>query len=593
MQKIAVIDCGGQLKHQLAQEPRRQGHYTELVSPATPFERLGEYDAFIITGGDRSIDSPKSPQPAPEIYKAGKPVLAVCYGMQHMAHTLGGKVDHREGSGEYGAAYTRILRKTGILRDMSDMEVIWNSHGDFITEPPPGFEVTASTELCSVAAIADEKRGLYGIQGHPEAKQTPNGSKLIANFMNITGLPKNWDQERLDEIIAQAVTERLATAKSVVYMSGGVDSTVTGMMVMKYAKAPARYVHLDTGFMRENESQNVVTRLRELGFPVELKDISDGLFTHLAGVVNPEEKRMIFREYYEEELFPVVVEGTLHPDLVESGAFGFGGDVIKTHHNSPGKRKARLTKEGGIFWPLQELFKNEVRIVGNKIGLAEDVNYRQPFPGPGLLVRELCTYPQPEDFTRFERELYAVAETRELNLKMFPVLSVGQQGDARSYLPAAVMMNHFEDWNEQQRTATDALNMLKGTANRMLKFVYPTDIEALRQLPGRTITRERTATLRAATAVVENILTENGLLRKDMVSQVPVILAPVEADGNGKETIIIRPVSTGEFQTARVYQLPERVIEQMAEGIRRSVGNRIGAVAIDRTEKPPGTIEWE
>lgn len=332
MQKIAVIDCGGQLKHQLAQEPRRQGVYTELVSPATPFERLRDYDAFIITGGDRSIDAPGSPQPAPEIYMAGKPVLAVCYGMQHMARALGGKVEHRKELGEYGAAATRIFQKNGILKGLADVEVIWNSHGDFVTEPPPGFEIIASTELCKAAVIADYKRKMYGIQGHPEAKKTPNGATIIANFLEITGLPKNWDQGKLDERIAQMVTERLAERKSVVYMSGGVDSTVTGSIVMKYAKGPATYIHLDTGLMRENESQNVVKRLRDLGFPVKLKDISDGLFAHLAGVVDPEEKRKIFRADYEESVMEWLsdentdwVEGTLHPDLVESGAFGFGG----------------------------------------------------------------------------------------------------------------------------------------------------------------------------------------------------------------------------------------------------------------------------
>ena len=397
---VVVIDFGSQYSQLIARRVRELNVYSELWPCDAPIARLRERAprAIILSGGPDSVDEPGAPRIDPEVYRLGIPLLGICYGMQLMAHQLGGRVT-RAPQREYGPADLEVGIPGTLFAGLPSRQRVWMSHGDEIETPPAGFAVTAGSTNARCAAMADETRRLYAIQFHPEVVHTTHGTAILRNFLTgAAGCRADWRMTTFLEETAGAIRARVGTGRVLVGISGGVDSAVAGAIVGR-ALQPAQVVCLfiDNGLLRRNEAEDVVRVFGErYHLAVRRVDAAGRFLDALSGVVDPEEKRRIigrvFIEVFEDaarRLQPVdfLVQGTLYPDLIESTSFKGPSAVIKTHHNVGGLPKDMRLQ---LIEPLRELFKDEVRRLGiDQLGLDRDIVMRHPFPGPGLAVRIL------------------------------------------------------------------------------------------------------------------------------------------------------------------------------------------------------------
>lgn len=448
-EKIIIIDFGGQYNQLIARRVREASVYSEVVSWRTPIEKIKEKNpkGIIFTGGPNSVYAEKAPTLSKEIFELGVPVLGICYGMQLMAHLLDGKVK-RADQREYGKIVLNLEKESSLFEKVEDGSVCWMSHFDFVEQAPAGFEITATTENCPVAAMENVEKGLYGIQFHGEVEHTPFGRQLISNFLfNVCKCSGNWNmgdfaKEMIDKIKVTAGDDKVLCG-----LSGGVDSSVAALMVHKAIGKNLTCIFVDHGLLRKNEGDEVEkVFLEDFDMNFIRVDVKDRFMSKLAGVSDPERKRKIIGEefirVFEEEANKLegvkwLVQGTVYPDVIESGTDT--ADVIKSHHNVGGLPEDMDFK---LIEPLRDLFKDEVRKVGLEIGLDENIVWRQPFPGPGLAIRILGEI--TEDHLHIVRESDAILreEIKKAGLdrdvwQYFTVLpnirSVGVMGDERTY----------------------------------------------------------------------------------------------------------------------------------------------------------------
>ena len=403
---IVVLDFGGQYKQLIARRVRECNVYCE-IHPYTksPAEILAMHPkGIILTGGPNSVYDEKSPTCDQAIFGLGIPVLGICYGSQLMAHKLGGKVETAPVS-EYGSTKivldgvqegSKLFR--GIAVDASGEEQCWMSHTDYIAQPPRGFKITAHTEHCPVAAMEYSGSRLYAVQFHPEVVHTPFGTQLLRNFViDICGCGGSWKMSSYVETTIEELRKKIGDGKVLLGLSGGVDSSVAAALLSKAVGKQLTCVFVDHGLLRKNEGDEVEAVFGPEG-PFELNFVrvnaQDRFYIKLAGITDPEMKRKIigaeFINVFEEEAKKIgqvdfLAQGTIYPDVVESGAVGTGSAVIKSHHNVGGLPEHVDFKE--IVEPLRMLFKDEVRQTGLELGLPRHLVFRQPFPGPGLGVR--------------------------------------------------------------------------------------------------------------------------------------------------------------------------------------------------------------
>ncbi len=447
---VVVLDFGGQYNQLIARRVRELSVYCEMHPFDIPYEELAAMEprAVIFSGGPASVHEEGSPHCDSRIFEMGIPVLGICYGIQLMAEMLGGKVEGSE-LREYGRSIMTINDDSSPLLAGLDRESqVWMSHGDSIKAVPEGFSVLASTENCPVTVMTNAARQLFGVQFHPEVRHTAFGQTVMANFLfKICGLRGDWD---LADFIAESIAEikRVAGNKKVLCgLSGGVDSSVAALLVHKAIGDNLVCVYVDNGLMRKNESEQVVeTFRRQLNINLVHADARDRFLVKLAGVSEPERKRKIIGEefirVFEAEArklgqIDFLVQGTVYPDVIESGTRT--AHTIKSHHNVGGLPDDMQFE---LIEPLRLLFKDEVRAIGEKLGLAEEIVWRQPFPGPGLGVRVL------EEVTEEKLEILREADAivREELCKaglerdiwqafavLPPVRSVGVMGDGRTY----------------------------------------------------------------------------------------------------------------------------------------------------------------
>jgi len=362
--QVAVLDTGGQYTHLIARKVRELGVYAEVLPSETPAEELKGRRGLIISGGPSSVYEPGSPTIDPAVFASGSAVLGICYGQQLMAHLMGGKVRKGE-KGEYGQAILRLGSDNRLFRDASGDQQIWMSHRDTVEAVPPGFQVLGATETCSIAAVADDKRRLYGVQFHPEVVHTRNGRQILENFLfDICGCTKDWDPRHRVPLVEQRIRDVVGDRNVFFFVSGGVDSTVAFTLCLQaLGKERVSGFYVDTGFMREGETAYVRDLFRRLGsdnFMVE--EAGDQFLGALAGVVDPEEKRHIIGEQFvavQERILRtghfldgawILGQGTIYPDTIESGGTA-KADLIKTHHNRVAGIQ-RLINEGRIVEPL-------------------------------------------------------------------------------------------------------------------------------------------------------------------------------------------------------------------------------------------------
>ncbi len=389
MRHVLVVSFGGQYAHLISRRIRDLGTYSEVI----PYfkankDRVLEADALILSGGPSSVYQEGAPTIDPDLLGL-RPTLGICYGFQLMAKLLGGEV--ARGRGEYGP--TRVRVKDGpLFEGWDEEEVVWMSHSDYVSSPPPGFKVTAWSENGYVAAFQHESLPLYGVQFHPEVSHTRKGKTLLSNFLRIAGAPKNWSSEAMMRAVLEEAKRQVEGCRHILAaVSGGVDSTVAALVVKRIAKAPFTAVLVNHGLMRKKEPEQAVEMLKDLGIDVVYVDASSEFLTALKGVRDCEEKRKVigkkFIEVFERTAkgldFDCLVQGTLYPDVIESGAEP-GADRIKSHHNVAGLPENLKVK---LVEPLKFLYKDEVRRLGLSLGLPREVVMRHPFPGPGLAVR--------------------------------------------------------------------------------------------------------------------------------------------------------------------------------------------------------------
>jgi GMP synthase (glutamine-hydrolysing) len=391
VEKALVVNFGGQYAHLITRRVRERGIYAEVVQPED-VEAAAEapgVKAIILSGGPSSVYQEGAPDVSDKIFHLGKPILGICYGHQLIARKLGGVV--MRGKGEYGRTLMRLLERDPVFDGWNAEEIVWMSHGDYVKEPPPGFVVLAVSENGYIAAM--RKGHIYGVQFHPEVSHTAKGGLLLENFLRkVARIASTWRPEEQIRRLVEDVRRKAAGGDVIVGVSGGIDSTVTALLVHMAVGERAHAIFVDHGLFREGEPQQVVSLLTSLGVKVQVVDARERFLKRLEGVSDCEEKRRIVGEIFAEVFAEAVskipnakylAQGTLYPDVVESGAVK-GADRIKSHHNVGGLPpwfKLELVE------PLREFYKDEVRRIAKALGLPEEVVYRHPFPGPGLAVR--------------------------------------------------------------------------------------------------------------------------------------------------------------------------------------------------------------
>jgi GMP synthase (glutamine-hydrolysing) len=450
-QKIIILDFGSQYTQLIARRIRESKVYSEIHPHHYDLNKIIEErpKGIILSGGPMSVYDEDAPVVDKKIFELGIPILGICYGMQLIARYNGGNVEPASNR-EYGKAEINIIGDDKLLKDVENNSVVWMSHGDYITELPDDYKIIARTENSPICAISNPAKKIYGLQFHPEVVHTKDGKKIIDNFLfDICGCKPDWTPGNFIENTIDEVKKLVGDKKAICALSGGVDSSVAAVLLHKALGKNLINIHVDTGLMRKNESNDVVKMFKE-NFDIELVhvDASELFLERLKGVTDPEKKRKIigntFIEVFEKEAkkfedAEFLVQGTLYPDVIESVSVKGKSVTIKTHHNVGGLPERMNLK---LIEPFRELFKDEVREIGLKLGIPEIFIKRHPFPGPGLAVRVLGEITKERLNILREADDIFIKALHEDGIYdniwqafavLLPVQSVGVMGDARTY----------------------------------------------------------------------------------------------------------------------------------------------------------------
>jgi GMP synthase (glutamine-hydrolysing) len=603
--RIAVVDFGGQYAHLIATKIRRLHVLAEIRQPEDATEEFAQYKGIILSGSPALSALGEDSDYNKGIYDLPAPILGFCFGHQEIAKHYGGAVIH--GRPEWGHADLKVLRiDHPLFAGLAETEGVWMSHNDSVTAVGPGFEELGYTTLSPgasphrYAAIACDSLRRYGFQFHPEVDDTVHGDDMIANFvLGICGCRPTWTMEHyVDEEIAR-IRERVGEGAVFLLASGGVDSTVAARL-LALALGPERValLHIDNGLMRKDESRHVVAALSAMGLGERLTfvDASDDFLAALGGAIEPEQKRRIigdtFVHVFDREARRLgidrylLAQGTIYPDTIETGGTK-RADTIKTHHNRVPIIQEMIAA-GRVIEPLAELYKVEVRELGERLGVPHDLVWRHPFPGPGLGVRLLCSngVEDRDHFAEIEPRLAEVAARSSLQAVVLPIRSVGVKADLRAY-EHPVLLSGQASWAELLRVA-GAIYKDVPHVNRCIWWLGPNAPSRFRPLAA-AMTRPRLDLLRDADARVMDGLRRHGLY--DVIWQCPTVLVPMEVDGQGQELVIVRPIHSERGMTATPAQLPDALLAELRTQLLALPG--VSGLAIDITTKPPGTIEWE
>ncbi len=471
---VVVLDFGGQYTQLIARRIREQKVFSAVLPCSASPEEIRKLEpvGLVLSGGPSSVYDEGAPKCDPKVLRLGVPVLGICYGMQWLAKTLGGRVEKAERR-EYGRAQLEIQNGAGeaasaLFAGLPKSLRVWNSHGDHVLELPPGFRLTGRTEN-AVAAVEDVKRRIYAVEFHPEVKHTERGTDILRNFLfQVCGAQPKWGGAAFIEETAAEIRQKVGSGRAICALSGGVDSTVAAVLVHRAIGERLINIFVNNGMLRKNEFEHTLEMLRDrLKLNVIGVDAADRFLAQVAGISDPEEKRRrIGREFIAvfaekaKELqegsahgeIKYLIQGTLYPDVIESVSVKGPSATIKTHHNVGGLPENMPFE---LIEPLRDLFKDEVRRIGKDLGLPDEVLVKHPFPGPGLAVRLLGEITREDLATLREADAIVVEEIRRAGLYervwqafavLLPVRSVGVMGDGRTYgLTVAVRVVESED----------------------------------------------------------------------------------------------------------------------------------------------------
>ena len=496
MNKILVLDFGGQYAHLIARRFRNLGYYSEIALPDIDEKKItNNVKGIVLSGGPSSVYDKSAPQFNNNILSLDIPILGLCYGHQLLLKKYDGIVEKAR-VGEFGYTILNKIKNSPLFNSVSFPAQVWMSHSDSVINIPDGFEVIGSTKDCINACVQNLSLKRFSLQFHAEVKDTPAGNIIFNNFAKLCRMRKNWDSSRVLSTLKKRIIIEAKNKKVLLFLSGGVDSSVAfALLISALGKDKVLGLYVNNGFMRENETQIIISRYQEAGFKnIIVEDGETKFLNALHHITDPQQKRKIIGETFLQVRDDVVkklgltedewllAQGTLYPDIIESGGTKHAR-VIKTHHNRVDGIK-QLLKKGLIIEPLKDLYKDEVRIIGKKIGLLDDIINRHPFPGPGISINLLCS-----DGNISDEELFIQTNDKLKNLNILkylkgeayklyalPVKSVGVQGDFRTYnfpvvLKLENVLDNFIGWDKLEKISSFITNNIKNV-NRVILQIF-------------------------------------------------------------------------------------------------------------------------
>lgn len=621
--KIVVLDFGSQYAHLIAKRFRMMGYYSEIALPSAGLETFKNAKGIVLSGGPSSIYDKNAPEFNSEILKLDIPILGLCYGHYVLQTGYNGKAQ-KALVGEFGFATLELNQnvKCPLFEEIASPQQVWMSHQDAVVKPGDGFETVGSTKDCEFAALQNLEKKRFSLQFHCEVKDTPCGNKILENFAKFCGMKKNWDQDTVLNHIIDSIKNQADDKNVLLFLSGGVDSTVAFALLNKaLGQKRVLGLHIDNGFMRKNESKKVEEAYKNHGFSnFIVEDASKTFLKAVENLTDPQKKRMaigenfitvrnevVAKQKFDENKW-LLAQGTLYPDIIESGGTK-NSNVIKTHHNRvDGIQK--LIEKGLIIEPLKDLYKDEVRAIGKKLGLEDELVMRHPFPGPGLSINVLCsngtmTDNDKEEFKKAQEEISKVqlemfCEKCSENLEKYilPVKSVGVQGDFRTYrFPSVISFAKTENgfyhlpkkWEKLEAASsqiTNSASFINRTIIRLWQNPSVKD-EALKLQEGYC-TKDRLDQTRDADDIVLTALHKSGWYNK--IFQHLTINLPY-ASSKERCSFVLRPLCSEDVMTARFAQLPQNLLMDIVQEISKLP--YVDAIFFDLTNKPPATFGWE
>ncbi len=624
-EKIVVLDFGSQYAHLIAKRFRMLGYYSEIALPSAQLDIFENAKGIVFSGGPSSVYDENTPEFNSEILKLDIPVLGLCYGHYIVQLGYNGQVGKAD-VGEFGFATLNFessaKSRSPLFKGIEGSQQVWMSHQDGVLKLGDGFEVVGSTKDCPFAATQNLSKKRFSLQFHCEVKDTPCGNQIFQNFAEYCGMKKNWDQDTVLNVILENIKKEADGRNVLLFLSGGVDSTIAFALLNKaLGQDRVLGLHIDNGFMRKNESASVAELYRKFGFTnFIVEDAGESFLKAISGLTDPQKKRMAVGENFitvrnevtaKQKLNDnwLLAQGTLYPDIIESGGTK-NSHTIKTHHNRVDGIQELIAK-GLIIEPIKDLYKDEVRAIGKKLGLPDKLVMRHPFPGPGLSINVLCndgkswSAKDQEELDAAQKELDEVKLdmfcencTASLKHSVLPVRSVGVQGDFRTYrFPALLAFKeegggfyHFPDKREKIEQCSSAITNSAKYINRTCIKLYqkPDAEDSDMKIQEGYCDRRRLDQLREVDNIVLTELHESGWY--DKIFQHLTIDLPYATKAD-RASFVLRPVISEDVMTARFAMLPKDLLEKIVHKI--AALPFVDALYFDATNKPPATFGWE